>query len=407
MTDINQEQHTEPLLGECLASGWRLARCSNERCSSTFCVFPSMAADDTLVCPYCGEKLRAIGAQDVAAGIDIPDHALPFSLDKDAAKRTFGEWLASQAYVPTRISNTLWEITPVFIAQSWHSFYVTAEIAGCARVVQSRRNNLPTTKYVGVYSETSGNIRHVRALKVSGIGDKNVENLCPYLQTSEAPSTAPSAIEHALVELPHASAEKCAELSKWNAEDLYLAAARECVGMSGKLAKADYHLEETSGSMLLLPVWSFVAQDGNEVFLMNGQSGKIVGEVPVDQEVRKASIMRACVIGAVVSLALALVAWFACGGPTWTPNPRYTTAPPATVAVITGCFGLALVAAIIKFGDSRKMERRKTLELAPYAGWRVKDLHVNVRESKGGTHTYEEDAIRDALQLYDELHGND
>ena len=135
--------------------------------------------------------------------------------------------------------------------------------------------------------------------------------------------------------------------------------------------------------MVSVPVWLLREQHGDRVFLMNGQDGKVVGDVPVDSDARREFLMRWGGAGAVVSVLAAVATWLGTGGPDYVPGPFSPTPDPAVMAGVTLC-GLALLfAATLWLVDSRRMERRGPVPATDYPSRRGRNIRIGCRKGCG------------------------
>ncbi len=265
------------------------------------------------ICPYCGNNAIVPGQ---FSGVLKPDVVLPFKLDKAQAiaalkKHYSGKWLLPKAFSQ---ANHIEEIQGVYVPFWLYHAQVDADC--------SYHGTNSRTYTSGSYEVTETDhfrVQRQGVVTFDGVpvdGSKKMENsymdsLEPFDYSQLQPfSTA--YLSGYVADRYDEDADQCAERADTRCKNSAIAAMRaditgyQSLTMSGSQTK----LHRGKVRYALLPVWVLHTkwQEKSYLFMMNGQTGKFVGDLPVD----KRKFWLSTAIGAVL---LTLVLFFTKLGP--------------------------------------------------------------------------------------------
>ncbi len=240
-------------------------------------------------CPYCGNPTVVPGQ---FKGTLKPDTIIPFKLDKDAAVAALKKHYKGKLLLPGSFtaSNHVQEIKGLYVP-FW--LFDAKTDANC---VFEATNSEHFTD--GEYKVTKTNyfeaIREgtVSFEKIPADGSKKMKN--DYMDSIE-PYDYSELKPFSMAYLPGYLADKYDVTAKGNAkrvekrciESASEMMRRDVVGYENVIAKSEHvYLERGKVSYALLPVWTLVTKwnGKNYLFMMNGQTGKMVGDLPVDKQ---------------------------------------------------------------------------------------------------------------------------
>ena len=262
-------------------------------------------------CPYCGNPVVMTGQ---FSGMLKPDYVIPFKLDKKAAKAALLKHVSSKRFVPKifKDSNHIDEIKGVYVP-FWlfdtDSFADVDFTATRTRSWSDRSYDYLETSYFKV--KRSGNVSFLN-VPVDGstkMPDDLMESIEPF-NFNEAVDFQTAYLSGYLADKydvdDRQSIERANERIKKSTEQAF---AKTVQGYSSVLVNSSYvRLSNGRVKYALLPVWilNTSCNGKNYVFAMNGQTGKLVGDLPAD----KGKINLARVLLSLGYTALAMIIMF-------------------------------------------------------------------------------------------------
>ncbi|MGM9606355.1 MAG: hypothetical protein ACI3XJ_02510 [Oscillospiraceae bacterium] len=237
-------------------------------------------------CPYCGNNTIVPGQ---FSGELKPDYVIPFKLDKEAAKRALKNHYRGKFFLPRAFSaaNHIEEIKGLYVpfwlfdarAQADCSFHATR-----SHTHQEEDWRVTVTEHYSVRRAGAMDFERVPADASQKMPDDYMDSIEPYDYGEMKPfSTA---------YLPGYLADKY----DVSAEESMERADRRCRNSATDVMRRDVGgyetVNPTGGSVrllrgkvhyALLPVWTLHTKwSGKDyLFMMNGQTGKVVGDLPV------------------------------------------------------------------------------------------------------------------------------
>ncbi len=252
-----------------------------------------IVTDDTTLattCPFCD---NAVVMSENMKGILKPDYVIPFKLDKEAAKQGFASHLKGKKLLPKLFKTDahIDEIKGVYVP----FWLFGGDTDASVRYRATRVHTWSDSHYI--YTRTS----HFSLFRAGGISFARVpvdgsEKMPDDLMESLEPYTFDDALDFNSAYLAGYFADKydvpmetcmlrANQRIKSSVEDVF----RETVG-SGystvRLENSHVKLHNGVSKYALYPVWLLnTTYNGKKyIFAMNGQTGKFVGDLPVDKK---------------------------------------------------------------------------------------------------------------------------
>lgn len=239
-------------------------------------------------CPYCGNPVVMSGR---FSGALRPDVVIPFKLDKEAAKRGLNQHLQGKRLLPRvfKDQNHIDEIKGIYVPFWLFDANADANIRYKATRVRSWSDshyNYTETSHYSVIR--SGNLRF-EAVPVDGstkMADDLMESIEPF-DLDDAVDFQTAYLAGYLADKYDVNAEQSIERAnsriKKSTEQNF---AETVSGFSSVVPEAsNIHLNSGKAKYALYPVWllNTTWQGTQYTFAMNGQTGKFVGDLPVDK----------------------------------------------------------------------------------------------------------------------------
>ncbi|MCQ2428471.1 MAG: hypothetical protein MJ137_08785 [Clostridia bacterium] len=266
-----------------VAEGMKLYLCNS--CGGEIVGDGQMAAT---LCPFCGNPVVIMGQY---KGDLKPDYVIPFKLDKNAAMAAFSKHLSGKKLLPKpfKDKNHLESLTGVYVPFWLFAATVNANINYQATRVTSwsdSRYEYTQTNNFSVHREGSVSFEKVPVDGSRKVEDKLMESLEPY-DYSELTDFRTAHLAGYLAARYDVDSEEskkhATERTKPSAEDAFMAT----VDGFSSVSTESSHVITTEGKKkyALLPVWflNTVWEGTNYSFAMNGQTGKFVGNLPLDK----------------------------------------------------------------------------------------------------------------------------
>lgn len=219
-----------------------------------------------------------------------PDGVIPFALDKETARQRFMEYIGRKRFVDKRFfdQGQLEMFTGVYYP-FWH-FDVegdaTFEGQGTRRSVNTTPSYIiTTTRYFSVHRQAMMRFRDVARKALVKVDGKLADGIHPFDATGLKPY-APGYLSGFL-----------AEMRDVEAEALQDDVVRELNGYADTLIRRNHSFHSLTGSTtfrphsmnkryVLLPVWVLTWKGGPDgapyYYMMNGQTGKVCGKLPIN-----------------------------------------------------------------------------------------------------------------------------
>jgi DNA-directed RNA polymerase subunit RPC12/RpoP len=239
-------------------------------------------------CPYCGNPVVMTGQ---FSGALRPDFVLPFKLDKDAAKAGLLKHLKGKFFLPKVFTdqNHIDEIKGIYVP----FWLFDADASGKARYKAAKVRswsdsdyNYTETSYYTVYRAGSAALERIPVDGSSKMPDDLMESIEPY-DFSGAVDFQTAYLAGYLADRYDVTAEqsmnRANERVKRSTEEIL---ASTISGYSSVNAESsNVRIANSKAKYALYPVWllNTTWNDEKFIFAMNGQTGKFVGDLPLDK----------------------------------------------------------------------------------------------------------------------------
>lgn len=265
-------------------------------------------------CPFCDSPVVMKGQ---FSGNLKPDLVIPFKKDKKAAIAGLKKHYEGKKLLPRvfKNENHIKEIKGVYVPFWLFDADITANIQYKATKIRrwsDSRYNYTETSFFAV--NRSGMVGF-DAVPVDGstkIDDTLMESIEPY-NLSEAVDFQTAYLAGYLADKYDVSSEnsiiRANERIKKSTEDAFLSTT---IGYDSVIADySQINLQNGRARYALLPVWILNTEwKGKKyVFAMNGQTGKVVGDLPVDKSLSRKYMWLYTAIGAAVAFAAQYLLW--------------------------------------------------------------------------------------------------
>jgi len=269
------------------ANGVRVYNCPS--CGAQLICDEATAASS---CPYCDNPTVVPGQ---LAGTLKPDYVIPFKQTKEDAIKALKKHYQGRPFLPKAFqdSNHLEEIKGIYVPFWLFDGEAEGDIAFQAtRSRTYRRGEYKITETAHYDVWRAGRVSFAR-IPVDGsrkIPDDYMDSIEPFDYSALAPfSTA--YLPGFLADKYDVSAEECSERADLRAENSTVECLRRTVDGYDTVLQRDKSICLHRGTVkyALLPVWLLTTKwnGSNYLFAMNGQTGKFVGNLPVDKHKKR------------------------------------------------------------------------------------------------------------------------
>jgi len=239
-------------------------------------------------CVYCGNPTVVPGQ---LGGNLKPDYVIPFKMDKEAAKRALKDYYKGKIFLPKTFSagNKIEELKGVYVPFWLFDGKADADMRYAATKVRSYRSgnyNVTETSHYRVLRSGKLSFEKIPVDGSTKMPDAHMDAIEPFNYREMVPfSTAylPGYLADKYDVDAQASSERADRRIRSSTED---ALASTMGGYTSyHVERANIDLELGKMSYALLPVWMVTTKWQGRLFTfaMNGQTGKLIGDLPIDK----------------------------------------------------------------------------------------------------------------------------
>ena len=275
----------------------------------------AITGDDTLgstVCPYCGQSTIVKGQFE---GTLRPDYIIPFKIDKKAAVEAFEADFKNAPFLPDEFKNKkkLTEMAGVYVP-FWMfdcdcDAYITYNAQRTTHWSDSNYN-YTKTDYFKLLRAGSVGFANIPVDGSKKADDAYMEAVEPY-NYEDAVNFDGAYLSGYLADKYDVSAEESIERANERVRNSTIAAFNDTTGMFQMVIPEQSRVSFSNGKIRysLLPVWMLNIKylDKMYQFAINGQTGKVVGNYPVDEGKKKRFFWK---VAGVCYAAAAVIAYF-------------------------------------------------------------------------------------------------
>ncbi len=237
-------------------------------------------------CPYCGNNTIIPGQ---VSGLLKPDYVIPFKLDKEAAIRALKQYYGGKKLLPKNFTeeNHIEEIKGVYVPfwlydveadadMSFSGTKVNAYVMGDERITE--------TDHFSIRRAGTVSYEKIPADASSKMPDTHMDAIEPY-DYSELVPFSTAYLPGFLADKYDMDSESCKERIEKRAANTATDLIRQDVYgyASCTPTGSRVNIRRKKVSYVLLPVWMLSTKwnGNNYMFAMNGQTGKLIGDLPV------------------------------------------------------------------------------------------------------------------------------
>lgn len=281
-TKVNEEEKeifqtdAEGLLYNCPSCGAQIV--TEETTAATFCY-------------YCHNPVVLSGRLE---GRDTPDYVVPFSIDRKKAEEIFTGWLKQKKFVPSSFysKEQIDKLSGVYFPYWLYSCKADAVLdAEGSKISRQRAGDIEYT-HKDVYHIDRAGVMNIDNIARNALMKANrilVEGVTPFTY-SEMQSFNMSYLSGFVAEIKDVEKVKFekdvyAEVEKF-ADDKLQASLSGYTDI--RVHKKSVDIQDGKWTYALMPVWTITYKDREKdkiyYFSINGQTGKVIGELPTDQK---------------------------------------------------------------------------------------------------------------------------
>ncbi len=281
--DFSWDENSQTEFTEEEKNGMRSYLCNT--CSGEIVTDATTAATS---CPYCGNP---VVMTEHLSGLLKPDFVIPFKLDKKQAMEAYKKHITGKKLLPSvfKDKNHIDEIKGIYVP----FWLYDASVSGSAQYKATTVRHWSDTNYN--YTETrhysvfrSGNMTFAK-IPVDGskkMADDLMESIEPF-DFSEAVDFTTAYLSGFFADKYDVSAEESIVRANERIKQSTVDALRSTVSGYNSVIPTGSNVSMTGGSSkyALYPVWLLNTTFNGEkfTFAMNGQTGKFVGDLPMDK----------------------------------------------------------------------------------------------------------------------------
>ena len=242
-----------------------------------------------MTCPYCDNPVIMKGS---LAGEFMPDLVIPFKLDKEAAKEAYRNHLKGKKLLPKVFAdeNHIDELKGVYVPFWLFNANTEASIryrATKTRVWMDRDYEYTETSYYSLVRDGSLMFENVPVDGSSQMPDDLMESLEPF-DLTEAVDFQTAYLSGYLADKydvdEQSSVDRANNRIKKTTEQMFASTIGNYVTSS--VESSSIRSDNGTAKYAFFPVWllNTTWNDKKYVFAMNGQTGKLVGDLPMDKK---------------------------------------------------------------------------------------------------------------------------
>ena len=262
-------------------------------------------------CPFCGNRVVMMGN---FSGSLKPDLIIPFKLDKNAAKEGLMRHLSGKRLLPKvfKSQNHIDEIKGVYVPFWLFDTDVDARMRYSATKVRTWSDddyNYKETSHFAISREGKISFEHVPVDGSSKMANDLMESIEPY-NFSDAVDFKTAYLAGYLADKYDVGAEESMERANARVKESTERAFADTVKGYNTVSQESSSFQFSNGNAkyALYPVWLLnTTWNGNKyTFAMNGQTGKFVGDLPID---KSAAMKWFIALAAGIGAGLYALAW--------------------------------------------------------------------------------------------------
>lgn len=264
-------------------------------------------------CPYCGNP---VVLSENVAGLLEPEYIMPFQLDKDAAIEKLNEHLSGKKLLPKAFKDQqhIEEIKGIYVPFWLYDTTADARVnykATRVRTWQDRDFIYTETKFYNVFRAGTMRFEKVPADASKRMPDDLMDSIEPFDWNALTGFKMAYLAGFFADRYDVTAAEDADRVNRRIRQSTEDAIRRTVQGYATVTQEgSQVAMRGETASYALLPVWMLTTRwnDESYIFAMNGQTGKFVGDLPMDKGVMWKQFFLTFAIAAVIVIVVALLA---------------------------------------------------------------------------------------------------
>lgn len=237
-------------------------------------------------CPYCGNNLLV--TKELSGDLK-PNRVIPFKKDKDAVMESMKKFLKKKVLLPSSFSkdNVIEEIKPLYVPFWLFDADVDGKVRFKGEVVRSYSDsnyNYKETKYYSIIREGHIAFDHVPVDGSKKMEDKLMESIEPF-DFGESTEFNVAYLAGYAADRYDVSKDETFNRATQRCREGTIQAFRNDISGYSNVTVSDSNIQlfDTKAQYALYPVWIMNTKwkDKNYRFAVNGQSGKMAGNLPI------------------------------------------------------------------------------------------------------------------------------
>ena len=237
-------------------------------------------------CPYCGNNTIIPGK---VSGMLKPDYVIPFKLDKNAAVNALKKFYGGKKLLPKNFSeqNHIEEIKGVYVPFWLYDVDADADMSFSATRVNAYVHGderITETDHFNVRRAGTVSFEKIPADASSKMPDTHMDAIEPY-DYSELVPFSTAYLPGFLADKYDLSADQCkVRMEKRAANSATDIISQDVSGYAScSTTGSRVNIRRKKVHYVLLPVWMLTTRwnGNNYMFAMNGQTGKLIGDLPI------------------------------------------------------------------------------------------------------------------------------
>ena len=259
-------------------------------------------------CPFCGNRVVMKGQ---FQGTLRPDAIIPFKLDKKAAKNAYYKHLTGKSFVPKvfKEENHIDEIVGIYVPFWLFDAKLRADISYQGEKIRVwRSGDTEYTEHSYYQADRSGKIAFSH---IPADGSRKMDAIEPFHYT-DAVDFQTAYLAGYVADRYDVEMEECHKRAKkrmaQSAEDMLRNTVNEYTAV--KTVSRNIREKDVNHQYVLYPVWvlNTTWRDQKFTFAMNGQTGKMVGDLPADKGAFwRFTVIGGAILGAVIYAVMQII----------------------------------------------------------------------------------------------------
>ena len=252
-----------------------------------------IVTDDTTAASFCYYCHNPVILSGRLSGEFHPDYVIPFTYGKKEAVEIFRDWMKKKRYVPKAFysEDQIEKITGVYFPYLLYSCTTQGSVEASAqriRVWESGDRRYTETQTYEVHRSGSMPVKHVPRNALKKANRKLIEGVLPF-ETDKLKPFHMGYLSGFVAERRDMENQEFTQEVKTEIRNFAEDTLRNSISSYDhvRVQNQDIRLEDETWEYALLPVWTLTYNDESRnriyYFTINGQTGKVCGELPVDK----------------------------------------------------------------------------------------------------------------------------